>query len=142
MNFACQRVFHTCRLSSASAAHRELVYPLCLLQSVHFVHFCLHFTQTVFTCLYSPCPLYLSQLIPSPSFSHHTQCSCSPQLNLPAAKSSYGRRAFSFVGASDNYLTNKGLLGLLNQVQGPSYIGTIKCLTSACSFVWFTSIAC
>ena len=37
---------------------------------------------------------------PTPSSSYHTQSSYSSQLNLPAARSSYGQRVFSFAGAS------------------------------------------
>ena len=59
----------------------------------------LHF-KCLFKCLYSPCPTYLSQLFPTPNSSYHTRFSSSSQLNLPAVRSSYCQRAFSFAGAS------------------------------------------
>ena len=94
LNFACRTVLHRCKLSSASAAHCEL--GLSTLSSRRKSHL----AQTVFKCLYSPCPTYLSQLFPTPSSSYHTRSSSSSQLNLPAVRSSYGQRAFSFAGAS------------------------------------------
>ena len=94
LNFACQTVLHRFKFSSASAARSEL--GLSTLSSRRKFHL----AQTVFKCLYSPCPTYLSQLFPTPSSSYHTRSSSSSQLNLPAARSSYGQRAFSFAGAS------------------------------------------
>ena len=83
-----------CKFSSASAVCCEL--GISTLSSRRKFHL----AQTVFKCLYSPCPTYLSQLFPTPSSSYHTRSSSSSQLNLPAARSSYGQRAFSFAGAS------------------------------------------
>ena len=94
LNFACRTVLHRCKLSSASAARCEL--GLSTLSSRRKFHL----AQTVFKCLYSPCPTYLSQLFPTPNTSYHTRSSSSSQLNLPAVRSSYGQRAFSFAGAS------------------------------------------
>ena len=93
LNFACRTVLHRCKLSSASAARCER--GLSTLSSRRKFHL----AQTVFKCLYSPCPTYLSQLFPTPNSSYHTRSSTS-QLNLPAVRSSYGQRAFSFAGAS------------------------------------------
>ena len=81
-NFACRTVLHRCKLSSASLFKKK--FPSCA------------------NCLQVPLfpsPTYLSQLFLTPSSSYHTQSSSS-QLNLPAVKSSYGQRAFSFAGAS------------------------------------------
>ena len=94
LNFVCWTVLQKCKFSSASAACSEL--GLSSLSSRRK----LHLAQTAFKCLYSHCPSYLSQLFPTPSFSYHTQSSSSSQLNLPPARSSYGKRAFSFDGAS------------------------------------------
>ena len=94
LNFACRTVLHRCKLSSASAARCEL--GLSTLSSRRKFHL----AQTVFKCLYSPCPTYLSHLFPTPNSSYHTRSSSSSQLNLPAVRSSYGQRAFSFAGAS------------------------------------------
>ena len=53
------------------------------------------------TLLYIPqSPSYLSQLFSAPCSSYHTRSSSSRQLNLPATKSCYGQKAFSFTGAS------------------------------------------
>ena len=89
LSFACQTVLHRC-----FAAHCEL--GLSTLSSRRKFHL----AQTVFKCLYSPCPTYLSQLFPTPSSSYHTRSSSSSQLDLPAARSSYVQRAFSFAGPS------------------------------------------
>ena len=80
----CVHVQCVCALGLSSLSFRRRVY----------------LAQTVFKCLYSPCPSYLSQLLPSPSSSYHTQSSSSSQLNLSATKSCFGQRAFSFAGAS------------------------------------------
>ena len=61
LNFACRTVLHRCKLSSASAARCEL--GLSTLSSRRKFHL----AQTVFKCLYSPCPTYLSWLFPPPA---------------------------------------------------------------------------
>ena len=92
LNFGCQTVLHIFKLSSASAAHCELGLSTSRRK--------FYLAQTIFKCLYSPCPTYLSQLFLTPNSSYLTRSSSSSQLNLPAVRSSYGQRAFSFAGAS------------------------------------------
>ena len=92
LNFACRSVLYRCKFSSASAAHCEL--GLSTLSSRRKFHL----VQIVFKFLYSISPFYLSQLFLTPSSSYHTRSSS--QLNLPAARLSYGQRIFSFAGAS------------------------------------------
>ena len=85
---------HRSRHSSPSAARSEL--GLSTLSSRRK----LHLAQSVFKCLSSQSPSYLSQLFSTPSSSYDTQSSSSRQLNLPTTKSSFGQKAFSFTGAS------------------------------------------
>ena len=93
MNFACRTVLHRNRRSSASAARSELGF------STLSSHRKLHLAQSVFKCLSAQSP-YLSQIFSAPCSSYCTQSSSSRQLNLPATKSCYGQKAFSFTGAS------------------------------------------
>ena len=60
----------------------------------------LHLAQTMFKCLSSQSPQYLSQLFSAPSSHYNTRSSSSSQLNLPCTKTSLGQKAFSFAGAS------------------------------------------
>ena len=94
LNFACRAVLRRSRHSSASAARSEL--GLSTLSSRRK----LHLAQSVFKCLSSQSPSYLSQLFSAPSSSYYTRSSSSRQLNLPTTKSSFGQKAFSFAGAS------------------------------------------
>ena len=94
LNFACRAVLRRSRHSSASAARSEL--GLSTLSSRRK----LHLVQSVFKCLSSQSPSYLSQLFSAPSSSYYTRSSSSRQLNLPTTKSSFGQKAFSFAGAS------------------------------------------
>ena len=94
INFACRTVLHRNRRSSASAARSELGFSTLSSRRK------LHLAQSVFKCLSAQSPSYLSQLFSAPCSSYHTWSSSSRQLNLPATKSCYGQRAFSFTGAS------------------------------------------
>ena len=94
LNFACCTVLRRCKHSSASAARHDLG-----LSTLSFRRK-LHLSQTVFKCLSSHCPAYLSQLFSGPKSSHHTRSYSSCQLNLLLTKSSFGQRSFSFTGAS------------------------------------------
>ena len=94
LNFACRAIFRRSKHYSASAAHHDL--GLSTLSS----RMKLHLSQTIFRCLSSHCPSYLSQLFSSPSSSHHTWSRSSNQLNLPVTRSSFGQRSFSFIGAA------------------------------------------
>ena len=67
LNFACRTVLHRCKFSSASGVCCEL--GISTLSSRRKFHL----AQTVFKCLYSPCPSFLSQLFPTPSSSYHTR---------------------------------------------------------------------
>ena len=78
--------------------HTKYVLTYCTYTcSEHYIR-----TNSYYICKYrySPCLTYLSQLFPTPNSSYHTRSSSSSQLNLPAVRSSYGQRAFSFAGAS------------------------------------------
>ena len=94
LNFACRTVLCRCKHSSASAARHNL--SLSTLSSRRK----LHHSQSVFKCLSSHCPSYLSQLFSGPNSSHHTRSYSSCQLNLPLTRSSFGQRSFSSTGAS------------------------------------------
>ena len=74
------------RHSSASAARSEL--GLSTLSSCRK----LHLAQSVFKCLSSQSPPYLSQLFSAPSSSYYTRSSSSRQLNLPTTKSFFGQK--------------------------------------------------
>ena len=93
-NFACRTVLRRHRDYSASAARRQL--GLSTLSARRK----LHLAQTVFKCLSSQSPLYLSQLFSAPSTHYNTRSSSSSQLNLPTTRTSFGQKAFSFAGAS------------------------------------------
>ena len=94
LNFTCRTVLRRCKHSSASAARHNL--GLSTLSSRRK----LHLSQSVFKCLSSHWPSYLSQLFSGPNSSHHTQSYSSCQLNLLLTRSSFGQRSFSFIGAS------------------------------------------
>ena len=94
LNFACRTVLRRCKHSSASGARHDL--GLSTLSSRRK----LHLSQTVFKCLSSHCPSYLSQLFSGPNSSHHTQSYSSCQLNLPLTRSSFGQRSISSTGTS------------------------------------------
>ena len=94
LNFACRTVLRKCRDYSASAARSEL--GLSTLSARRK----LHLAQTVFKCLSSESPSYLSQLFSSPSSHYSTRSSSTHQINLPPSRTSFGQKAFSFSGAS------------------------------------------
>ena len=94
LNFACRTVLRKRRDYSASAARSEL--GLSTLSARRN----LHLAQTVFKCLSSESPSYLSQLFSSPSSHYNTRSSSTHQINLPPSRTSFGQKAFSFFGAS------------------------------------------
>ena len=94
LNYACRTVLRKRRGSSASSAFREL--GLSTLASRRK----LHLAVTMFNCMSSKSPPYLSQLF-SLSSSHYNTLSASPsQLNLPPNRSFFGQKSFSFIGAA------------------------------------------
>ena len=94
LNYACRTVLHKCRGSSTSAARREL--GLSILASRRKRHLVL----TIFNCMSSKSPPYLSQLFPLPSSHYNTHSASSSQLNLPRNRSLFGQKSFSFMGAA------------------------------------------
>ena len=90
LNFACCTVLRRCKNSSAFAARHNL--GLSTLSSCRK----LHLSQSVFKCLSSHCPSYLSQLFSGPNSSYHTQSYSLCQLNFAFTRSSFGQRSFSF----------------------------------------------
>ena len=94
LNFACRTVLHRRRDYSASTAHGEL--GLSTLSTRRK----LHLAQTMFKCLSSQSPPYLSQLFSSPTSHYNTYSSSTCQLNLPSPRTCFWQKAFSFAGAS------------------------------------------
>ena len=94
LNYACCTVLRKCRGSSTSAAHREL--GLSTLASRRKLHLAL----TMFNCMSSKSPPYLSKLFPLPSSHYNTHSASSSQLNFPPNQSSFGQKSFSFIGAA------------------------------------------
>ena len=94
LNFACRTVIRKRRDYSASAARKQLGLSTLSCRRK------LHLAQTMFKCLSSQSPQYLSQLFSAPSSHYNTRSSSSSQLNLPCTKTSLGQKAFSFAGAS------------------------------------------
>ena len=94
LNYACRSVLHKHRGSSASAARRELGLSTLASRTK------LHLALTMFNCMYSKSPPYLSQLFPLPSSHYNTRSASSSQLNLPPNRSSFGQKSFSFIGAA------------------------------------------
>ena len=94
LNFACRTVLRRRRDYSASSARGEL--GLSTLSARRK----LHLAQTMFKCLSSQSPPYLSQLFSSPNSHYNTRSSSTCQLNLPSSRTCFGQKAFSFAGAS------------------------------------------
>ena len=94
LNYACRTVLRKRRGSSASAARRKL--GLSTLASRRKLHLAL----TVFNCISSKSPPYLSLFFPLPSSHYNTRSASSSQLNLPPNQSSFGQKSFSFIGAA------------------------------------------
>ena len=92
-NFGCRHILHKPRLYSASSARQEL--GLTSLNDRRKLHMC-----TMYKCLNSLSPPYLSRLLHTPSTHQTTLASSTKQLNLPMTRSSFGQKAFSFAGAS------------------------------------------
>ena len=94
LNFACRTVLHRHRDYSASAVRSEL--GLSTLSARRK----LHLAQTMFKCLSSQSPPYLSQLFTSLTSNYNIHSSSTHQLNQPSSRTSFGQKAFSFAGAS------------------------------------------
>ena len=94
LNFASRTVLRKRRDYSASAACKQLGLSTLSCRRK------LHLAQTMFKCLSSQSPQYLSQLFSAPSSHYNTRSSSSSQHNLPCTKTSLGQKAFSFAGAS------------------------------------------
>ena len=94
LNYACCTVLCKRRGSSALAACREL--GLSTLASRRKLHLAL----TMFNCMSSKSPPYLSQLLPLPSSHYNMHSALSSQLNLSPNRSSFGQKSFSFIGAA------------------------------------------
>ena len=84
LNFACRTVLRRCRDYSASATRSEL--GLSTLSARRK----LHLAQTMFKCLFSQSPPYLSQLFFSPASHYNTPSSSTSQLNLPSSRTCFG----------------------------------------------------
>ena len=73
-----------------------------LLVGTRFFHFGfqenLHLAVTMFNCMSSKSPPYLSQHISLSSSHYNTRSASSSQLNLPPNRSSFGQKSFSFMG--------------------------------------------
>ena len=94
LNYACCTVLRKHKGSSTLAARREL--GLSTLASRRK----LHLAVTMFNCMSSKSPPYLSQLFSLPSSHYNTRSASSSQLNLPPNRSSIGQKSFSFMGAA------------------------------------------
>ena len=92
LNYTCRTVLRKCRGSSASATRRE--QGLSTLTSRRKLDFVL----TMFNCMSSKSPPYLSQRFPLPSSHYNTRSTSSSQLNLLPNRSSFGQKSFSFMG--------------------------------------------
>ena len=94
LNFVCRTVLHKCRDYSASSARKELGI------STLSARWKIHLAQTVYKCVSSQSPTYLSNCFSTPTSQYNTRASSTSQLNLPRLRTSLGQKAFSFVGAS------------------------------------------
>ena len=94
LNFACRTVLHRHRDYSASAVRSGLGL------STLYARRKLHLAQTMFKCLSSYSPPYLSQLFSSSTSHYSTRSSSTCQLNLPSSRTCFGQKSFSFAGAS------------------------------------------
>ena len=92
-NFGCRLVLHKPRFYSASSARQELHFTT--LSARRKFHMC----QTMYKCMNSLSPPYLTRLFRTPSTHHNTRASSTKQLNLPMTNSTFGQKAFSFTGA-------------------------------------------
>ena len=94
LNFVCRTVLHKRRDYSASSACKEVgISTLSVEQKIHLA-------QTVYKCVSSQSPTYLSNLFSTPTSQYNTRTSSTSQLHLPRLCTSLGQKAFSFVGAS------------------------------------------
>ena len=94
LNYAYRTVLCKQRGSSKSAAHREIGLPTLASRRK------LHLALTMFNCMSSKSPPYLSQLFPLPSSHYNTRSASSSQLNLPPNWSSFGQKSFSCMGSA------------------------------------------
>ena len=91
-NYACRLALHRPRLASSSALWKELG-----LTSLHYRRR-LHLAELTYKCLNSLAPPYLSSLFHLPTHHHNTRRN--NLINLPAVRTTFGKQAVSFQGAS------------------------------------------
>ena len=94
LNYACRVVLHRQKHESATAARAELgLTTLAVRRKIHLA-------RLMYKCTHSQQPPYLASLFPLPSSHHQHFTRSSSTVNLPPVRSSFGKRAFSFTGAS------------------------------------------
>ena len=94
LNYACRVVLHRRKHESATAARSELgMTTLTVRRKIHL-------DRLMYKCTHSQHPPYLASLFPLPSSHHQHFTRSSSTVNLPSVRSSFGKRAFSFTGAS------------------------------------------
>ena len=94
LNYACRVVLHRQKHESATAARAELgLTTLAVRRKIHLA-------RLMYKCTHSQQPPYLASLFPLPSSHHQHFTRSSSTVNLPPVRSSFGKRAFSFAGAS------------------------------------------
>ena len=94
LNLGCGLVLRKPHFYSATASRKEL--GLTTLPAGRKLHTCV----IMFKCLHSLAPPYLSALFHAPSFRYITRSSCTHQINLPMARTSFGCKCFNLAGAS------------------------------------------
>ena len=102
-NYGCRLVLHKPRLYSTSSARQALQFTT--LSDRRKFHMC----QTMYKCLNSLSPPYLTCLFDTPS-THYTRASIIKQLNLPVTRSSFGQKlsALQVLWRGDPYLAMFG----------------------------------
>ena len=94
LNFACRTVLHKRRDYSASSARTELgISTLSARRKIYLA-------QTVYKCVSSQSPTYLSNLFSTPTYQYNTRASSTSQYNFPHMHNPLGQKAFSFVSTS------------------------------------------
>ena len=92
LNYACCVVLRRQRHESATAARSDLgLTTLAIRRKIHLA-------RLMHKCTHSP--PYLTSLFPLPSSHHQHFTQSSSTVNLPPVRSTFGRHAFSFSGAS------------------------------------------
>ena len=85
-NYDCCLVLRKPRFYSASSARQELAFTP--LSDRRESHMC----QTIYKCLNSLSPSYLSRLFAAPSTHHNTRASSTNKLNVPLTRSSFWKK--------------------------------------------------